>query len=170
MEEWNMATVKPEVKKVRKATGKPEAKKQTPVQEKAAMKIAFDKAGNKTRRATGEGAQAFWYLDRSDDLAEVTAEASNAALGIEKIDVFEPTQAQAANGILCKIRLITLCGKDDNISIFASQYTDGDIYMQMGGGRKAEKDGKDVWYRDRKLNNAARAQILSYVHSLLETE
>lgn len=156
--------------KATKATGKkPEVKEKVATPAKAGMKVAFDRTGNKGR-GSSDG-KAFWYLNRTGELSVVTAEASNPELGITAVEIFEPTQAQLANNILCKVRLVTLSGVDDNISIFASNYTEGDIYMQEGGGRKVEKEGqKAVWYRDRKLNDAAKAQILSYVHSLLETE
>lgn len=130
-------------------------------------RIAFEKAANKTQRAFGSGGRAFWYLERTEDLEVVTSEASNEALGLTKIEVFEPTPNQEAGGIMCKIRLNTILGTIDNISIHESKHTAGDIYMNMGGRKYQDKDGKDQWQRDVKLTNPVRAQILSYVHSLV---
>lgn len=144
------------------------AKPTAPAAEKSATtKVAFDKAANNTRRATGSGANAFWYLSHKGDLAAVTNEASNDALGIARIDVFEPTVNQEKAGILCKVRLVTYAATIDNISIFESEFNPGDIYLQMGGGRNIGDDKTPKWVRDVKLTAQAKAQVLSYIHSLL---
>ena len=132
-----------------------------------AKKIAFEKAGNNTRRATGNGARPFWYLDHTRDLSAVTSEAKNEALGIREIHIFEPTKKQAEIGVLCKVRIFTHAATIDNISIFESDHTEGDIYLQMGGGRQIGTEDSPKWARDCKLTSLAKAQILSYVHSLL---
>jgi hypothetical protein len=154
-------------KPVRKSTSKPVAKKEDA---KVNARIAFDQADNNTRRATGSGAKPFWYLNRKGDLAVVTDESSNDQLGIKAIDIFEPTEGQVKAGILCKVRLQTYAATIDNISIFASDFAEGDIYMQMGGGRNIGSDEAPKWVRDCKLTAHAKAQILSYVHTLLVIE
>lgn len=131
------------------------------------VKVAFEKAGNQTRRATGSGAKPFWYLNRKGDLVGITNEPTNEALGIKNIHVFEPTQKQQEMGILCKVKLDTYAAKIDNISIFNSDHHEGDIYMQMGGGRNMGSEENPRWVRDCKLTHQAKAQILSYIHSLL---
>lgn len=128
--------------------------------------VDFSKVEGNTRRATGEGAEPFWYLKRDNDLTLVTNESSNPALGIEKIQIWEPTVEQKKIGILCKVTLETMAVKVDNLSIFPSKYAKGDIYLKMSGGSKEE--GK--WTRDCKLTSAGRAQILSHVHSLLKKD
>lgn len=133
----------------------------------ATAKIAFDQAANNTRRATGSGATPFWYLNRKGDLAVVTNEPSNDNLGIRKIDIFRPTQRQMEADILCKVKVNTYAAIIDNISIFESDFHEGDIYMQMGGGRNIGSDSSPKWVRDCKLTASAKAQVLSYVHSLL---
>jgi hypothetical protein len=131
-------------------------------------KVAFDKAANNTRRATGSGAKPFWYLNHVGDLAAVTKEASNLNLGISRIDIFEPTEKQEAIGILCKVKVHTLAATIDNISIFESEFSAGDIYMQMGGGRNIGGEGEEAkWVRDCKLTAQGKAQVLSYVSTLL---
>ena len=130
------------------------------------VKVAFEKAENKTRRATGSGAKPFWYLNHKGDLAGVTSEPHNDGLGIRKIEIFEPTQKQAEIGILCKVKLFTYAATIDNISIFPSDHHPGDIYMNMGG-RRVGNDEQAKWVRDCKLTAQAKAQVLSYVHSLL---
>lgn len=143
------------------------SQKKKAAEEKAPVtRIAFDQADNNTRRATGSGAKPFWYLNRRGDLAIVTEESSNEALGIKQIDIFEPTENQVKAGILCKIRLHTYAAIIDNISIFESDFAKGDIYMQMGGGRNIGSESEPKWVRDCKLTAQAKAQILSYVHSL----
>lgn len=146
----------------RKSTGKAAAK-----EEVKQTRIAFDQADNNTRRATGSGAKPFWYLNRRGDLAIVNEESANEQLGIKAIDIFEPTENQAKAGILCKVRLQTYAATIDNISIFESEYNEGDIYMQMGGGRNIGDSDNPKWVRDCKLTAQAKAQVLSYVHSLL---
>lgn len=131
--------------------------------------VDFSKVGASTRRATGSGAKPFWYLDRDADLSNVTAEDNNTLLGINKIYIWEPTEGQRKAGILCKVTLDSVVAKIDNISIFPSKFEAGDIYLQMGGGRNVAGEGeKEKWVRDCKLTAAARAQILSFVHSLLK--
>jgi hypothetical protein len=151
----------------RKSTKAPAAKKET---KQVSPRIAFDQADNNTRRATGSGAKPFWYLNRKGDLSIVTDESSNEVLGIKMIDIFEPTENQVKAGILCKVRLQTHAATIDNISIFASDFAEGDIYMQMGGGRNIGSDEAPKWVRDCKLTAHAKAQILSYVHTLLVIE
>lgn len=138
----------------------------TSVKEKTA-KVAFEKADNNTRRATGSGAKPFWYLTHRGDLAAVTNEPTNEELGIQKIDIFQPSEKQLQHGILCKVRLKTYAAQIDNISIFESDFHAGDIYMQMGGGRNMGTEETPKWVRDVKLTAQAKAQVLSYVHSLL---
>lgn len=140
--------------------------KATKAEEKQ-TRIAFDQADNNTRRATGSGAKPFWYLNRRGDLNIVTDESSNEQLGIKAIDIFEPTENQVKAGILCKVRLQTYAATIDNISIFESDFNKGDIYMQMGGGRNIGDSENPKWVRDCKLTAQAKAQILSYVHTLL---
>lgn len=134
---------------------------------KGAPKVDFSKAANKTQRATGRGAKPFWYLNHKGELAAVTNEASNEQLGILKIDIFEPTQNQAKAGILCKVRLNTYAATIDNISIFPSEFHERDIYLNMGGGRNIGTEDSPKWTRDCKLTTLAKAQILSYVSTLL---
>jgi hypothetical protein len=136
-------------------------------EKKQTTQVAFEKAENNTRRATGSGARPFWYLDHKGDLAAVTNEASNESLGIRKIDIFQPTEKQAEIGILCKVRINTYAATIDNIAIFESDFNEGDIYMQMGGGRQIGTTEAPKWVRDCKLTAQAKAQVLSYVHSLL---
>jgi hypothetical protein len=156
-----MAKVTTSTEKKKNTAPKAAAKTQT-------TKVAFEKADNNTRRATGSGAKPFWYLNHKGDLAAVSSEANNEQLGIKKIDIFEPTEKQADIGILCKVRLQTYAATIDNISIFESEFNAGDIYMQMGGGRNIGGEGGDAkWVRDCKLTAQAKAQVLSYVHSLL---
>lgn len=133
------------------------------------MKVDFSKVDGKTRRAEGSGAQEFWYLERTGDLANVTNKSQNEELGIDAIRVWEPTKGQEEAGVLCKVSLYTKSAKIDNISIFPSKHAEGDIYLQMGGGRNiAEPGQKAKWVRDCKLTSPAKAQVLSYVYSLLE--
>lgn len=141
--------------------------KGAPATQEKTTKIAFNMADNNTRRATGNGARPFWYLDHKRDLAAVTSASSNEALGIHRIDIFEPTEKQAKIGILCKVRIVTYAATIDNISIFESEFNPGDIYMQMGGGRQVGTEEAPKWVRDCKLTAQGKAQVLSYVHSLL---
>lgn len=129
------------------------------------LTVDFTKVDGNTRRATGEGAKPFWYLERTGDLKDVTNEAINDKLGVTKIQIWEPTMEQIKIGILCKVTLETLTTKVDNLSIFPSKYAAGDIFLKMSGGSDGDK-GK--WTRDCKLTSAGRAQILSHVHSLLK--
>lgn len=107
-----------------------------------------------------------WFLDRTDDLSAVTDEGSNPALGIKQIQITYPTANQKAQGILGKVALETLNGWDFGITIWPVKGAkDFDIKLLVGGARKLPaKDGqKAQTIRDRNLNDATVAQILSHV-------
>lgn len=103
-----------------------------------------------------------WYLMRDNDLAIVTDEESNPALGIVKLTLEAPTVNQKNAGIICKVSMESLTGWDYSITIWESKQNPGDIMLNTTG-RKIEKDGKEDWIRDRKLNDPTTAQILSFV-------
>lgn len=124
--------------------------------------------GLKANAPTRGGSRAFWYLKREGELSVVTDQDHNDALGIKKLDIFAPTDPQIEMGIVCKVRMTTLNGIDENITIFGSKDNDGSIYLQPSGARKVG-EGKDTkWYNDRKFNDATTAQILSYVQQFVE--
>jgi len=129
-------------------------------------KVAFEKA-KPADLAAGGGAKPFWYLNRKGDLGAVTAEESNESLGIRKINVIPVTEVQEKAGMLCKVRLNTYAATIENISIYESDHTPGDIYLKVGG-RKVGTESHPKWQHDVKLTSQAKAQILSYVYSLLE--
>lgn len=106
-----------------------------------------------------------WYLEREGELAMVTDEDYNEALGITKITIQHPTDRQYDSGIVCRVRMESLTGTDEGITIWESK-TPGEIYLMAGGARESNKpteDGRKRYYRDRVFSNAATAQILSYV-------
>lgn len=110
-----------------------------------------------------------WYMKREGELAVVTADAQNASLGITNIEIFAPSEEQMGFGIVCKVRLHSLTGTDENITIFSSNRGDAGIYMKESGARKVESEGQaPKYYNDRKLNDATRAQVLSYVHQFVD--
>jgi hypothetical protein len=106
-----------------------------------------------------------WFLDRTDDLSMVTDEDHNPALGITKITIQKPTEAQYNNGILARVRMESLTGVDEAITIWETKEP-GDISLMAGGARPMKEpgpDGKTRYHRDRKFNEATTAQILSHV-------
>jgi hypothetical protein len=117
------------------------------------------------------GARTAWYLKHEGEFAAVTEGHENLALGITKLEPFLPTPAQEAAGILCKIRMHSLTGTDENITIRESERIPGQIYLQMSGAREVGKTEtqKGQWYNDRKITKAVEAQILSFVNTLLVT-
>lgn len=125
-------------------------------------------------RGSGRRFQRNWFLKREDDLAVVTSEPSNEALGIINLTLQAPTVNQKASGIICKVAMETLTGWDYGITIWESKENAGDIMLMVGGARKIEATPeqkaagkKDDFIRDRKLNDATTAQILSFVWSHL---
>jgi hypothetical protein len=122
-------------------------------------------------KAGAASSSAKWYQKRDGELAVVTAEAHNAALGITLLELYAPTEAQVEKNIVCKVRMHTLNGTDENITIFESDRRPGEIYMKESGAREvpSKVEGQpSKWYNDRKINDATRAQILSYVEANLE--
>lgn len=115
--------------------------------------------------------QRHWFLNRTDaDLAMVTSEDNNPALGITKLTVEAPTQKQKAAGIVCRVSMESLTGMDFGITVWESKKNPGDITV-MTQGREITRvqngqESKD-WVRDRRLNDATTAQILSFVWGLL---
>lgn len=110
------------------------------------------------------GRKPFWWKGTRGELAVVTSDAHNASLGIVKLTLFDATSNQLEAGIICKVRMETLCGIDDNITVFQSQENEDDMYLMVSC-----RQAKGRYFRDRRLNRAAEAQILRFVdrHSIL---
>jgi hypothetical protein len=63
-----------------------------------------------TGRGNNRYSQRGWYLSREGDLANVTNEAENPALGILSLTITAPTPNQYATGIICKVAMESLTG------------------------------------------------------------
>jgi hypothetical protein len=119
---------------------------------------------------SGRRFQKHWFLNRTDDLSVVTNESSNAVLGILDIQIQAPTENQKNNGIICRVTLESTTGWDYGITIWETRENKDDIMLMVGGARdsgRRDSKGKKDYIRDRKLNDATTAQILSYVYKHL---
>lgn len=119
------------------------------------------------------GANDFWYRDLGvGELAQVTNEHKNYALGIRNINVLPPSENQAGRGILARVQLelgtadvelMTIRG----LTIRESKNTAGAIYVQEGSRNIAQEGQADNWYREVTLKRPMQAQILAYIDTLL---
>lgn len=114
----------------------------------------------------------FWYREREGELALVTDEPVNYALGIRRIMVFEPSEAQWNAGVIANVRLEL--GTEDvvfatisGMQIRESKQLDGSIYLSTPSRNIAKEGEQARWLSDITLSNAVKAQILSYVETLL---
>jgi hypothetical protein len=110
----------------------------------------------------------FWYLKHADELEKVTAESDNADLGIKRIGVFPPSEAQANNAVIASIQLETIVGNIRGIQVKESKNTAGALYLQTGSKNIAREGQQAKWFNEVTLERVVTAQILSYVDSLLE--
>lgn len=114
------------------------------------------------------GMDPLWYTKHEGDLIDVTNERVNAKLGIGRIDLFAPSDAQAQTGIIARVRLISGEIAVSGINIFESKNHDGSIYLTVTS-RKTSSEGEEARYMDDiQLSSKAKAQILSYVSTQLE--
>ncbi|MDK2600760.1 hypothetical protein QO179_25010 [Bacillus stercoris] len=107
-----------------------------------------------------------WYLKDSEELAGVTNEASNPALGINEIRVFEPSDAQWNNGVVAIVQLYTVIGEIKGIQVWDSARDDS-MYVRMQS-RSYEREGQKQYVNDVTLDRKVQAQILRHVQALTE--
>jgi hypothetical protein len=108
-----------------------------------------------------------WFLDRNGEMEVVTAEDNNLVLGIKKITAFGATAGQQAFGTIANVTLETVLGTVTGIQVRESSKNRGVLFIGTSS-RKVEKEGQAVqYYNDIELNQATRAQILSWIHPQL---
>lgn len=113
----------------------------------------------------------FWYLDRTnDDLKGVTSEASNPDLGILGIDVTSATAEQVEKGVLAKVSVRTIVGNLYNISICQAKRNAQALRVQLPSHLKTTDSGNPNWMNEFTLSLKCKAQILSYVSTLVVHE
>lgn len=117
--------------------------------------------------AKGQGRTDFWWKHDTEELAGVTDEPKNEALGIISIRIFEPSRNAEDAGIVARVRLESVIGTIDGISIFESTRNPDDIYVSMSGREWKDKQDRKQYARDVKLSRKVEAQILRYVDKLL---
>jgi hypothetical protein len=122
---------------------------------------------SKVTRVIG-GRDANWFLDRTGELADVTDQASNPALGINSIAVFPASANQMQWYTIANVTLDTVLGTIHGTQIKESNNRPGEIYLQAASHNTAKADQPKKYVNDVKFNRAVQAQILSYVNSLLE--
>lgn len=122
-----------------------------------------------TRRLDASSARdAFWYLKHEDELAAVTIEKKNEAIGILDIRVNNATDAQMANYTLANVTIDTVVGTITGIQVKESVKIPGSLYIQTNSRNIAKEGQAARWMNDVKLDRKVQAQILSCVNSLLE--
>lgn len=121
-----------------------------------------------TRKLSGVNFRdANWFKDHTGELENVTAEAQNLALGIESIEVFNPSEGQLNNGVIANVRLTSAIGTISGIQIREGKERDGSIYLTEPSRNIAKAGEASRYMNDVRLNRAVTAQILSFVDSLL---
>lgn len=106
-----------------------------------------------------------WYLKDTDELADVTDEASNLKIGLVEMQLNEATANQLKAGIVCKVNVKLGFSEDKiiaqfyGIPIMASQFDEGAIRIQFPGRKWENK-----FLQDYVLSTEIKAQILRRVH------
>lgn len=104
-----------------------------------------------------------WFLDRTGELAVVTDEDNNLALGIKKIKAFGASAGQRNFGTIANVTLETVLGTITGIQVRESTRNPGSIFIGTSS-RKVSKEGQeDKYYNDIELSDATRAQVLSWI-------
>ena len=115
----------------------------------------------------GDRNTAEWFLDRSNEMAVVTDEDHNLALGIKRIQAFGASGGQIAFGTIANVTVETLFGTITGIQVRESQRNPGTLYIGTNS-RKYEKEGQAAQYfNDVELSRPAQAQILSWIYPQL---
>lgn len=183
----NMSTVTVKVPAKRKSTKEVEAKKQMEIikEENKMAEETKTTTRKSTRQSTGSSRPAVqerpatkrrlgtaavqaggtWYLKDTADLEGVTDEATNDALGIREIKVYEPSEAQWNNGTVATITLETIIGQIKGIAVVESNRDDS-LYVRMQS-RSYDREGQKQYVNDVALDRKVQAQILRYVDKLL---
>jgi len=125
------------------------------------------RAAASRRLSSARVQQGAWYLQDTDQLAGVTAEASNPELGITGIQVFDPSPAQFDNGTVARITLDTIVGTIKGMQVVESD-RDNSLFLRMQSRSWEGDNGQKNYVNDVELSDKAKAQILRYVDSLLE--
>ena len=134
------------------------------------------KPGVVKTRGFGRNADPFWFNNHTDDLKDVTSEASNPAIGINNIAIANMviSPAMKAANIIAKVNLDTVVGYLNDITIFydkdsgsISVSTQKRTYTVKGKEGKADEEKST---RSVRLKPIAEAQVLSYIWTLLKEE
>lgn len=107
-----------------------------------------------------------WYLQVLNKEKEkkviITNKSSNKTLDIQDIVIqSDLSESQRNAGILCKVSIRTSIGTIRGITVFASKYSNS-LYLVE---QTEDKEGEIPAYR---LTDEAKAQVLAYVHSLVD--
>lgn len=162
---------------------KDKVKKQNQVkEEKVESKVSRKSAGAGTENAQGKAERdpavvtrilggnnrdPQWYLKHEGELEMVTDEDSNEALGINKIYANAASEKQMHYGTIANITLETVIGKVTGLQVRESQKQAGAIFLTESS-RDISKEGQDArWVSDVQLDKKVKAQVLSYVETLL---
>lgn len=109
-----------------------------------------------------------WFLNREGELAVVTDQASNPALGIVNITAFSASPGQRAWGTIANITVELLIGE---VTCQVVEDREHRGYLKVTTNyRKVEKDTKTDYYRDFTSNNVFRAQVLSWIYPQLKKQ
>lgn len=138
-----------------------------PVRQSAGEQVQVkERPATKRRLGGNRPAGGFWYLQDTEDLAGVTAESSNAEIGIREIKVYDPSDAQWNNGVLATVTLETVIGQIKGVQVLESNRDDS-IYIRLQS-RSYENDKGKQYVNDVTLDRKVQAQVLRYVDSMLE--
>lgn len=137
--------------------------------ENTGANVVADKTPSFTLEVPGQRVpDATWYMKQTEELAGVTAEASNPALGINGIVVVPATSAkQLANGIVAKVNLDTTIGRFFGITVVASTFDKTALRLQFPGRSVDGPNGKR-WFNDYALANTVKAQILRHIQQFVK--
>lgn len=111
---------------------------------------------------------AFWYRTHEGELADVTTESSNPALGIINITVSPASDKQRQYMIVANVRLETILGTFSGIQVKESEHTPGSLYISTNSRNIAKEGEAARWISDIKLSRPGQAQVLAYIDTLIK--
>jgi hypothetical protein len=109
-----------------------------------------------------------WYRHDTEELAGVTNLPTNKELGLDNVLVFDPSDAQMENGMVCAVILKTLVG-DIRGTIYQSKNAPGTLYLRPPQSREENEETGEVKYHDEvKLPSKLIAQVLRFMETQVD--
>jgi hypothetical protein len=109
-----------------------------------------------------------WYRDTKHPLLEkVTNLPTNIEVGLNNILLFQPSDMQAEEGMICTV-ILKMFFADIRCAVYQSRANPDTIFLTPPQVREETADGETCYHDEVKLHSALIAQVLRYVETQIE--